>query len=116
MIIATRQNVFYAVNVGHVMLPMTEKKIANFIAQNAFSADKIVMTDFCDRLICESITSSFLMNCPNQNMCREIIPYLIPIQMDEVQPEDFLVATREEMEAVWNAEEEMVMAAEIRML
>lgn len=95
---------------------MTAENIANFIGQNAYTADKIIMTDMCDRLICESIYGGFVMNCPDQNLCREIIPYLAAIQQGEAESKEILVATREEMETRWNAEEEAVMQAEIRML
>lgn len=98
------------------LFPMTPKNIANFIGQNAFSADKIIMTDLCDSLICESIYGGFLMNCPDQNLCREIVPHLAAIQQGENEPEEFPVATRDEMEAVWDAEEAAVMEAEMRML
>jgi len=70
------------------------------------------MTDMCDRLICESIYGGFLMNCPDQNLYREIIPQLAPIQMGESEPKEFPIASREEMDAVWDAEEEAVMQAE----
>ena len=98
------------------MFKMTAENIANFIGKNAYSADKIIMTDMCDSLICESIYGGFLMNCPDQNLCREIIPHLAPIQMGEVVPKDFPVATREEMDALWDAEEAAVMQAEVRMM
>ena len=98
------------------MFKMTAENIANFIGKNAYSADKIIMTDMCDSLICESIYGGFIMNCPDQNLCREIIPHLAPIQMGEVDPKEFTVATREEMQALWDAEEAAVMQAEIRML
>lgn len=74
------------------------------------------MTDMCDRLICESVFGGFIMNCLDQTLCREIIPHLAPIQMGEAEPKDFPVATREEMEELWDAEEEEVIRAEFRML
>jgi hypothetical protein len=49
-------------------------------------------------------------------LCREIISDLAPIQQGEVEPKEFPVVTREEMEALWDMEEEAVMQAEIRML
>ena len=98
------------------MFKMTAENIANFIGKNAYTADKIIMTDMCDNLICESVFGGFLMNCPDQNLCREIIPHLAPIQMGEAEPKDIAVATREEMEQLWVEEEETVMQAEFRML
>ncbi|MHB8064646.1 MAG: hypothetical protein ACYDG2_18775 [Ruminiclostridium sp.] len=38
------------------------------------------------------------MNCPDQTLCRDVIPHLAPIQMGEAEPKDFSAATREEME------------------
>ncbi|WP_244648256.1 hypothetical protein [Ruminiclostridium herbifermentans] len=43
------------------------------------------------------------MTCPNQKLCRDIIPYLAPIQQGEKETKDFPVATREEMEALWHS-------------
>lgn len=98
------------------MFKMTAENIANFIGKNAYAADKIIMTDMCDSLICESIYGAFLMKCPDQNLCREIIPHLAHIQMGEVVPKEFPMATKEEIEALWDAEELAVMQAEMRML
>ncbi|WIV13615.1 resolvase [Proteiniborus sp. MB09-C3] len=98
------------------MFNMTPENIANFIGKHAYTADKVVLTDMCDRLIVESIYGGFIMNCPNQEFCRNIIFYLDPIQMGEVDPKEFTVVTREKMQALWDAEEASVMQAEFRML
>lgn len=98
------------------MFKMTAENIANFIGKNAYTADKITITDMCDSIICESIYGGFIMNCPDQNLCREIIPHLEPIQMGDAEPKEFSVATREEMQALWDAEEEAVIQAEFKML
>lgn len=96
------------------MFKMTAENIANFIGKNAYEADKIIMTDICDNLICESIYGGFIMNCPDQNLYRDIILHLAPIQMGEVEPKDFPVASREEMYAHWDAEEEVVMQRSLK--
>lgn len=98
------------------IFPMTAKNIANFIGKYAFEADKIIMTDLFDNLICESIYGGFLMNCPDQELCREIIPYLSAIQQGEKEPEEFPVATSEEIDAFYYSEEEMDMGEEIQMM
>lgn len=98
------------------MFKMTAENIANFIGKNAYTADKIIVTDMCDNLICESVFGGFLINCPDQNLCREIIPYLAPIQMGEAEPKDIAVATREEMEELWSAADEAEVQEEIKML
>lgn len=56
------------------------------------------------------------MNCPDQNLCREIIPHLAPIQMGEAEPKEFPVAAKEDMEQLLAEEEESAMQAELRML
>ena len=56
------------------------------------------------------------MSCPDQDLCREIIPHLAPIKMGEAEPKEFPVAAREEMEQLWTEEEKAVMQAEFRML
>lgn len=56
------------------------------------------------------------MNCPDQDLCREIIINLAPIQMGDVEPIDFSGAAKEEMQALWNAGETAFMQAELRML
>lgn len=62
------------------------KWIANFIGKNDYAADKSIMTDMCDSLICESVYSGFIMNWSDQNLCRKIILHLAPIQMGAVDP------------------------------
>jgi len=47
------------------MFKMTAENIPNFIGKNAYTADKIIMTDICDSLICESIYYRFIMSCPD---------------------------------------------------
>ena len=98
------------------MFSMTAENIANFIGKNAFEADRIILTDLCDQLICESIYGGILLNCPDQNLCREINSFLVPIQIGEAEPKEFAVATRDAMEELWHEEEMEVMRAEISML
>ena len=59
------------------MFKMTAEKISNFIEKNAFTADKIVITDMCDSLICESVFGGFLMNCPDQDLCEILFLFLL---------------------------------------
>lgn len=98
------------------LFSMTPENIANFIGKHAYTADKVILTDMCDRLIVESIYGGFIMNCPNQELCKKIIPHLASIQQGEVEPKDFPIATRDEMEKLWYEEEMSVMQAEISML
>ena len=63
------------------MFKMTAENIANLIGKNAYSADRIIMMDMCDRLICESVYDGFLMNCPVQTLCRDIIPHYLLLNL-----------------------------------
>lgn len=51
------------------MFKMTAENIDNFIGKHAYTADKIIISDMCDYLSCESVFGVFLMNCPNQDLC-----------------------------------------------
>jgi len=98
------------------MFSMIPENIANFIGKNTYTVDKVILTDMCERLIVESIYGGFIMNCPNQKLYRNIIPHFAPIQQCEIEPKDFPVATRGEMEELWNKEEMSVMETEISIL
>lgn len=91
------------------MFKMTAENTDNFIRKNASTVDKIIMTDIFDNLICESVFGGFLINCPDQDLCREIILHLALIQMGEAEHREFLVTTREDMDQFWAEEEEAVM-------
>lgn len=98
------------------MFNITSENIANLIEKYANEAEKIIITDICDQFICESIYGGILSNCPDQELCRDIVKHLLPYQMGEKDPCDLLIATKEEMEELWNEEELEVLRAEIRML
>lgn len=98
------------------MFDMTPKNIANFIGKNAYTADKVILTDMCDQLILESTFGGFIMNCPDQELCKQVITHLAPIQQGEVGVKNFPVATRDEFEELWNEEEMEVMQAGIKMM
>lgn len=98
------------------MFKMTAENIANFIDRNAYRAEKIVMTDMCDKLICEVDSGGIITKCPNLDLLGGINSRLANIKEEGVELGDFLLATREEMEALWNSEEEAVMQGEFRML
>lgn len=94
---------------------MTPENIANFIGSHPYDAQKIVLTDMLDRLILDT-AGGFINNCPNQELCKQILPILAPIQMGEAEPEEFPIVTREVYDRYCQMEEEAVMRAEIGML
>lgn len=97
------------------MFEMVAENIANFIGSHFYDAKKIIFTDMLDRLILDTI-GGFIDQCPDQELCENIIFTLAPIQMGEHEPEDFLIADRlliEEYYALKAAED---IEAEISML
>lgn len=94
---------------------MTPENIANFIGYHQLDSSKIILTDMLDRLILDT-AGGFINNCPNQELCKQIIPKLAPIQMGQAEAEEFPIVTREIYEEYCRLEEQAVMEAEISML
>ena len=67
------------------------------------------------RLILDT-AGGFIENCPNQELCRQVIASLAPLQMGDSEPEEFPIVTREQYDRYCQMEEEAVMRAEIAML
>ncbi len=102
-------------NKEEYVFDMTPENIANFLGSHHFDAEKIVLTDMLDRLILDTV-GGFINNCPNQELCKNIIPLLASIQMGEKEATEFPMVTRELYEQYTDMEERAVMEAEIRML
>lgn len=94
---------------------MTPENIANFIGSHLYDMQKVVLTDMMDRLILDTV-GGFIDNCPNQELCMQVIAVLAPIQMGDSEPEEFPIVTREQYDEYCQLEEEAVMRAEITML
>lgn len=80
-----------------------------------FEAEKIVITDMCDRLILDTC-GYFINSCPNQEFCKEINPFLIPIQMGEKDAGEVLSVSRDVSEQYFREEDEAATMAEIGMM
>lgn len=102
-------------NKEEYVFDMTPENIANFLGSHQFDAEKIVLTDMLDRLILDTV-GGFINNCPNQELCKNIIPLLVSIQMGEKEATEFPMVTRELYKQYTYMEEQAVMEAEIRML
>lgn len=94
---------------------MTPENIANFIGSHFFDAEKMILIDMLDRLILNTI-GGFIDYCPDQDLCKKILPNLIVIQTGEVEAAKFPIVTREMFEEYCDMEEQAVMEAEISML
>ena len=98
-----------------IVFEMTPENIAQFIGAHPYDAEKIILTDLCDRLILET-AGGFIDRCPDQELCQQILPILAPIQMGETEAKDFPYISRELFDEYGQWEDEMATAAEIRML
>lgn len=94
---------------------MTPENIASFIGSHPYDAQKIVLTDMLDRLILDT-AGGFINNCPNQELCKQILLILAPIQMGEAESKEFPIVTRQLYDRYCQMEEEAVMRAEMAML
>ena len=70
---------------------MTPENIANFLGAHQFDTEEM-MTDMLDNLILNA-AGGFIMNCPNQELCHQIIPLLAPIQLGEVEAKEIPMVT-----------------------
>ena len=73
------------------------------------------VTDIADRLILDTI-GGYIDNCPDQRLCREIIPFLAPIQRGEKNAGEIMMVTRDEADAYIFAEDQAVTRAEYQMM
>ena len=99
-----------------LMFQLIPEDIANVVMSNAYTAEKVVVTDMADNLVCNSMFGGFLDQCPNQNLCKEIVSVLMPIQMGDAESKEVMYATNEEMNEYLMAEDEMVTMAEMSMM
>ena len=109
---------FYPSNGGNrqeFYISTTPENLANFLGSHYLDAERMVVTDIVDRLILDTI-GGYINNCPDQELCREIIPYLAPIQRGEKNAGEILMVTRDEADAYFMAEDEAVTMAEYGMM
>ena len=96
-------------------LSTTPENLAKFLGIHYLDAERMVVTDIVDRLILDTI-GGYINNCPDQELCREIIPYLAPIQRGEKNAGEILMVTRQEADAYFRAEDQEVTMAEYQMM
>lgn len=77
-------------------------------------ARQMIVTDMLDRLILDT-AGGFLNRCPNQNLCREILKSLAPIQMGEAEQGEILVVDRDTADEYFMEEDQAVTMAELSM-
>lgn len=93
---------------------MTPEHIANFLGAHQYDAEKIVLTDMLDRLILNT-NGGFIDQCPDQDLCRRIVPLLAPIQMGEREAKEIPMVTMGSFNEYCNYEDETTAMAEYGM-
>ena len=93
------------------LISATPENIANFLGSHMFGVDKMIITDIADRLILNTC-GCFIDCCPDQTLCRQIVPILAPIQQGE-EPGEVLGVTREAADQYFREEDERVTMAEM---
>lgn len=96
------------------MISTTPENIANYIGSHMYDAQKIIITDMCDRLVLNTC-GCFIDSCPDQKLCRDIIPFLAPIQMGEKEAGEVLEVSMDVANEYFAAEDEAVTMAEMGM-
>ena len=96
------------------LISTTPENLANFVGGHFMDARQMIVTDMLDRLILDT-AGGFLNRCPNQNLCREILKSLAPIQMGEAEPGEILAVDRDTADEYFMEEDQAVTMAEISM-
>lgn len=97
------------------MIALTPENIANYLGSHLYDAEKMVITDVADRLVLDTY-GCFINQCPDQQLCRQIIPFLAPIQMGEKEPGEVLQVSRNVADEYFAAEDQAVTVAEQSMM
>lgn len=97
------------------MISTTLENLANFLGSHFMDAEKMIVTDMCDRLILDTF-GGFINNCPNQKLCGEIVAKLAPIQMGEAETGEVIMVDRNVADAFFATEDEAVTMAECAMM
>lgn len=86
----------------------TPENIANFIMMHS-DADEIVITNTWDNLVLNT-KGMFIDGCPNQELLREILPFLIPLQMGEKEVAEIEIVSDEDVEQAYQKNNSMNMS------
>ena len=96
------------------LIATTPENMANFVGSHFLDAQKMVITDFVDRLILDTC-GGFIDTCPDQKLCMEINSHLAPIQMGEMEAGEILQLDRDQADAYFAAEDRAAAMAEYGM-
>ena len=96
------------------LIATTPENMANFIGSRFPDVQKMVITDYLDRLILDTC-GGFIDTCPDQKLCMEINSHLVPIQMGKKEAGEILQLDRQQADAYFAAEDRAVTMAEYGM-
>ena len=96
------------------MLTTTPENLANFIGAQGHAAQQIMITDMLDRPIVDT-RLGIVNDCPDQNLCRELVGHLAPIQMGGKEAGPVLSVERDVADQYFALEDQAVTNAELMM-
>lgn len=96
------------------VLSLSPDNLANFIGTHGLEAEKNIVTDILERLVVDT-RMWFLDNCPNRQLCIDLILNLVPIPMGEAEPGAALAINRELANDYFQEEDQSVTMAELAM-
>lgn len=95
------------------LISATPENIANFLGSHFYDSEKMIITDIADRLILDTF-GGFINSCPDQALCRKIVPILAPIQQGE-EPGEIIGVSREVADQYFFEEDQKATMAEMMM-
>lgn len=96
------------------LISTTPENLANFVGSHFMDAQRLIVMDMLDRLILDT-EEGFLNQCPNQNLCHEILKSLTPIQRGETEPGEILAIDRNMADEYFMEEDQAVTMVEMSM-
>ena len=84
----------------------TPENIASLIEEFKYTADKVIFTDLIDQFKCESM-GGYIMSSATQELNRQIMEHLIPIQTESLPKKEVLYLSEDEYDEFYEMEEEM---------
>lgn len=96
------------------LIATTPENMANFIGGRFPNVQRMVITDFLDRLVLDTC-GGFIDTCPDQKLCMEINSHLVPIQIGEKEAGEILQLDRQQADAYFAAEDRAATMAEYGM-
>ena len=74
----------------------TPENIANLIEEFKYTAHKVIFTDLFDQFKCESVMGGYIMSSATQELNKQIMEHLMPIQIEGLPKKEVLYVSEDE--------------------